>query len=275
MGGGDRGHNQGVSRYQKSIRDNVRQLLASRSIRWSDLLTVTEAGSTAHGISVGFDDLDFTVVRIEPFEELVVGDDRTQSQMIRTKPEGERSEPGDIDLNVYTLRRFTRLAANGNPSILMILFAPEELRMIDDSFPATRLSEVTLSKRAGEAYLGYLRKQLEKWQGKASMGTSRPELMEAHGYDTKFAAHAIRLGIQGVEYLNTGRISLPMAEPIASEIRLLRAGQMPEAEALAWVRTVERDLIKAHEASKLPERADPAQVKAFLVEEYGKRSATI
>jgi hypothetical protein len=157
----------------------------------------------------------------------------------------------------------------------MILFAPEELRMIDDSFPATRLSEVTLSKRAGEAYLGYLRKQLEKWQGKASMGTSRPELMEAHGYDTKFAAHAIRLGIQGVEYLNTGRISLPMAEPIASEIRLLRAGQMPEAEALAWVRTVERDLIKAHEASKLPERADPAQVKAFLVEEYGKRSATI
>jgi hypothetical protein len=194
--------------------------------------------------------------------------------MIRTKPAGQRSEPGDVDLNVYTLRMFTRLAANGNPSILMILFAPEEMRMLDRSFPAARLADVTRTKRAGEAYLGYLRKQLEKWQGKASMGTSRPELVEAHGYDTKFAAHAIRLGIQGVEYLNTGQISLPMVEPVAAKIRSLRAGQMSEDEALAWVRTVERDLIKAHEASRLPERADLGQIKAFLVEEYKKRLAT-
>lgn len=246
-------------------------MLVSRSIGWSEVLTVTEAGSTAHGISVGLDDLDFTVVRIESFDELVVGDSRAQSQMIRTKPEGERSQPGDIDLNVYTLRKFTWLAANGNPSVLMILFAPKEMRILDRSFPAERLADVTRTKRAGEAYLGYLRKQLDKWQGNVTMGISRPELVEAHGFDTKFAAHAIRLGIQGVEYLNTGQISLPMTEPTASKIRSLRAGQMSEDEALAWVRTVEADLITAHQTSQLPERADPAVVRGFLVGEYSRR----
>jgi len=260
-----------VSRYPNEIRDMVRHLLEARSIDWSDVLTIREAGSTAHGISVGLDDLDFTVVRIESFEELVVSVDRAQSQMIRTKPEGERSEPGDIDLNVYTLRRFTRLAAKGNPSILMILFAPDEMKMLDRSFPATRLIEVTRTRRAGDAYLGYLHKQLDKWRGKISAGTNRPELVASHGYDTKFAAHAVRLGIQGVEYLSTGRISLPMEEPVAAKIRSLRAGEIPEVEALAWVHKVEKDLINAHATSKLPESADMDKVQAFLIDEYRQR----
>lgn len=85
-----------MSSYPDSVCDRVRKLPESRSIRWSDVLTVTEAGSTAHGISVGLDDLDFAVVRIESSHERVVGDLRAQSQTIRTKPEGKRSEPGDI-----------------------------------------------------------------------------------------------------------------------------------------------------------------------------------
>lgn len=257
------------------IRRQVGELLASRSIGWSDVLTITEAGSTAHGISVGLDDLDFTVVRIESFDELIVGQTRAQSQMIRSKPEGKRSEPGDIDLNVYTLRRFTKLAANGNPSILMTLFAPDEMRMVNNDFPGKRLAEVTRTKRAGEAYLGYLRKQVEKWQGRRAMGVSRPELVEAHGFDTKFAAHAVRLGIQGVEYLTTGRISLPMSEKFAAKIRSLRAGQMSEADALTRVEKVESDLIAAHDASPLPERADSDRVDAFLVDEYRSRLGAI
>lgn len=43
--------------------------------------------------------------------------------------------------------------------------------------------------------------------------TNRPELVAEHGYDTKFAMHALRLGAQGVELLTTGRITLPVPVP--------------------------------------------------------------
>jgi hypothetical protein len=50
--------------------------------------------------------------------------------------------PGDTDRTLYSLRRFLRLAASGNPSIMMSLWAPvrhitsagEELRALGDAF---------------------------------------------------------------------------------------------------------------------------------------------
>jgi len=45
--------------------------------------------------------------------------------------------------------------------------------------------------------------------------TSRPELEAEHGFDAKFAMHMIRLGIQGIEYMESGKTTLPLADPIA------------------------------------------------------------
>ena len=36
----------------------------------------------------------------------------------RTQPEGVRSGPGDLDLIVYSLRKWMRLALTGNPTVL-------------------------------------------------------------------------------------------------------------------------------------------------------------
>lgn len=76
---------------------------------------------------------------------------------------------------------------------------------------------------------------------------NRPELIAAHGFDTKYAAHAVRLGMQGVEYLSTGRIQLPMRESDAAEIRVLRRGDMAEADALAWAEQLRDELAVAAE----------------------------
>jgi hypothetical protein len=49
------------------------------------------------------------------------------------------------------------------------------------------------------------------------MGERHPtrtrERSREHGYDTKYAMHALRIGYQGIELLATGRITLPMADP--------------------------------------------------------------
>ncbi len=70
-----------------------------------------------------------------------------------------------------------------------------------------------VSTLAAARFIGYLRSQEAAMTGEVGAHTNRPELVAAHGYDTKFAMHALRLGAQGVELLTTGRITLPVPEP--------------------------------------------------------------
>jgi RNA repair pathway DNA polymerase beta family len=70
-----------------------------------------------------------------------------------------------------------------------------------------------VSRLAAGRYLGYLRAQKAAMTGLAGAHTNRPELVAVHGYDTKYAMHALQVGLQGVELLTTGRITLPVPEP--------------------------------------------------------------
>lgn len=244
-------------------------LLGNRSVHWNDVVLCAEVGSTAHGINIGEqDDTDYTVVRMEPWREFVNFATKRQSMMIRTQPEGVRSRFGDIDLNVYTLRKFGHLATSGNPSILGALFSPSTLKRapwID------RLSGIAASKAAGTAFLGYMRQQMERWQGtRGQKNVSRPELVEAYGFDTKYAAHIIRLGYQGIEYLGTGRLTLPIPEPLAGEIRALRTGEVPEQAALDWAAEAEDQLKRSVDRSPLPESPGWAALEAWLDGQYGR-----
>ena len=99
-------------------------------------------------------------------------------------------------------------------------------------------------------------------------GVNRPELVEAHGYDTKYAMHAVRLGYQGVELLETGRVTLPMPEPDRSRVMAVRTGERSYEEAVAEVDEVERRLAAALERTTLPDRPDRAAVDAYLVDAY-------
>lgn len=64
-------------------------------------------------------------VCIEP-PEYVIGLQRFEQYIYRTQPEGVRSGPGDLDLIVYSLRKWLRLALAGNPTILLPLFVPTD-----------------------------------------------------------------------------------------------------------------------------------------------------
>lgn len=249
--------------------DRVRGLLESKSIPYDSVIRIVEVGSTAHGISnpeTG-DDFDYTVVRLESIAELVIGEPSAQSMMIRTQPEGQRSRAGDIDLNVFTLRRFARLAANSNPSILAAIFSP----FVHKGGPVDfeELGWIVASRRAGEAFLGYMRHNIERWVGtRGQKDTNRPELVEAYGFDTKYAAHTIRLGIQGIEYMREGRFSMPLRKDLANEIISLRTGGMSEDEALRWARGLEEDLRSAIKRSPLPPSKGGISVDNFLLQAY-------
>jgi len=249
----------------------VKDLLARRGVDLkTEVVLGAEVGSTIHGIAVADqDDLDMTIVRIENFYELVNGPAKQQSMMIRTQPDGHRSRMGDIDLNVYTLRKFAGLAAKGNPSILTALFSPNPWRGNFQWIDWDELIAFTASRRAGAAFLGYMKQQQERWAGKRGQkNVNRPELVDAYGFDTKYAGHVIRLGLQGIEYMQSGKITLPMSKTPAEAIKNLRTGGIDESDALMWAAEVEDELKAAVDSSTLPSHPNLYGVHGWTTRVY-------
>jgi hypothetical protein len=183
----------------------------------ANTILLVEVGSTAHGTGIpGGEDHDELGVVVESPDEVVGLDEHGfTTVMQRTQPEGSRSGPGDIDRTLHSLRRFVRLAASGNPSILMTFWAPiehitpegEELRALGDAFVGAHVIP---------RYRGYMQAQAMRLLGLrggghgSRGGGGRVELIEAFGYDTKYAMHCARLGFQCLELLETGRLNLPI-----------------------------------------------------------------
>jgi predicted nucleotidyltransferase len=226
-------------------------------------------GSTVHGLHLeAQDDRDEMGVAIEP-PDRVVGLERWEHHVERTQPEGVRSGPGDLDLVVYSARKFCRLACRGNPTVLLLLFTFERQVETELGAELRALAPAFLSRQVGDRYHGYLRTQKERLIGsRGQRRVNRPELIEAHGFDTKYAMHVLRLAVQGREMLETGRLELPIGEPERSRIRAVREGQVSYEESVAWIEQAERDLARAHERSRLPDAPDRARVDAWLVEAY-------
>jgi predicted nucleotidyltransferase len=237
-------------------------------------------GSTVHGLHHGDqDDRDEMAIFLEP-PEFLVGLRLARSgsswgpfehYVERTQPEGARSGPGDLDLVAYSLRKWLRLALAGNPTVLLLLFSPAESLVICTERGASlrSLAPAIVSRKAGPRFVGYMRTQKERLIGtRGQRRVNRPELLEAHGFDTKYAMHVARLGLQGIELLSTGRLTLPMTEPDRSRVMAIRRGDVPLEEALTEIDKIEHLLHEAVEASPLRAEPDYERVDAFLVESY-------
>jgi len=238
-------------------------------------------GSTIHGLHHGGqDDRDEMAVYVEP-PEFILGLARARGirgglygfehYVERTQPEGVRSGPGDLDLVAYSLRKYVRLVLKGHPTILLPLFAQGEFVLVETELGTElrALRPKLLSKLAGRGYLGYLHGQKERLLGsRGQKRVNRPELVEAHGFDTKYAMHAARLGYQGLELLETGELTLPMPEPERSRVMAIRTGERTFAEALAEIDEVEARLAEALQRTPLPDRPDRTAVDRFLTDAY-------
>ena len=230
-----------------------------------------EVGSTVHGIGVaGTDDRDELGVCIEP-TEYVIGLRHFEQHVHRSKPQGVRSEHGDLDLTIYSLRKFCSLALKGNPSILLLFNVPDSKCMVleDIGRELRDLAWAFASRRAGAAFLGYMQQQRQRLMGeRGQMNVKRPELIEKYGWDVKYGSHIIRLGFQGNDYMNTGSFPIPMPEEQRDYILDVRQGRIPENDVLTFAGELEQDLKDAIDGTMLPEKPDYSAVNEFLIEAY-------
>lgn len=237
-------------------------------------------GSTIHGLSVaGTDDLDLYGICIEPPESVLSMNQPFGQHVFRTQPEGHPSGPGDVDLTCYSLRKYLKLAADGNPTILNVLFVPPEFRHIDSKL-ADELRELLpliISKEAGKKYLGYMRSHRDRLlglKGQKRTGYTRrlkyQSKPDANGdvFDQKYAMHLCRIAVQGVECLTTGKITFPVPEPERHMLMEIRTGKWTLQEIVAWSEVLDKELQAAVENTSLPEHPDRSALNAWLVEKY-------
>jgi hypothetical protein len=269
--------------------DHVHASEAARRIAEDGLILRVQVGSGVHGTSVvGQDDRDEMGICLEP-PEFVTGLARvpagTGSSDEEDRPDtvafeqyerhtawnrdgglANRSGAGDLDVIVYSARKWARLALAGNPTVLLLLFVPDEEVVFRSEAGAELVASADrfVSRLAGRRFLGYLQSQKAAMTGEAAAHTNRPELVAEHGYDTKYAMHALRLGYQGVELLTTGRITLPVPEPQLSFLRSVRRGEVPLAETLAALREAEDALVRLQDSPHVPIEPDRAWVDAWL-----------
>ena len=235
----------------------------------NNVVLQTLVGSTAHGTGLpGHEDTDLMGVAIEP-REYVIGLQKFENYIYRTAGEGQKSGPNDTDLTIYSLRKWARLACAGNPSVLIMLFSPD--RQIEVEPYATTIRESApyyVSKECGKRFLGYMESQRAKFMGEKHNRVQRPELVAEHGYDTKFAMHMLRLGYQGAELLDAGRISLPMVDAERDLLLSVRHGEISAEDVLAHSYEIEEELVKAIARDDVPEHGDRAAVDAMLINLY-------
>jgi predicted nucleotidyltransferase len=237
-------------------------------------------GSTVHGLHQGDqDDRDEMAIFLEP-PQFLVGLQLVKSgnswgsfehYVQRTQPEGARSGPGDLDLVAYSLRKWLRLAVSGNPTVLLLLFSPSDSLVVctERGAKLRELAPAIVSRKAGPRFVGYMRAQKERLVGtRGQRRVNRPELIDAHGFDTKYAMHVARLGLQGIELLTTGHLTLPMAEPERSRVMSIRRGDVPLDEAIVEIEEIERRLEAAVEDSSLRDEPDYERVDGFLIDSY-------
>ena len=137
-------------------------------------------GSELHGAKVhGTDDLDIYGVYIEP-PEMVLGLESLAHFVWSTAGNGRRNGPNDVDVTLYSLKKWAGLASKGNPTALHFLFA-EGVAQNPIWAEIVKNKRVFLSRACAKQFLGVCRRPAqahEREEGTRKKGATVRERRE-------------------------------------------------------------------------------------------------
>ncbi len=231
-------------------------------------------GSELHGAKVhGTDDLDIYGVYVEP-PEFVVGLESLPHFVWSTAGDDRRNGPSDVDVTLFSLKKWAALACKGNPTALHFLFAKNATRSPLWSL-VTSGKNLFLARSCAKQFLGFADDQLKRMTGHKGRGEKgqRPEIEKEFGYDVKAAMHTLRLLYECQELLSTGNITMPRPE---SELLIrVRTGKYSVGKVVAMADKLTAACEEATKSSKLPERVDRLAVSRLVADCYRRAWADV
>lgn len=232
------------------------------------LIHIFIGGSELHGAKVGAtDDLDLYGLFIDP-PASELGIDPREHFVWSTASDARRNGPDDVDVTLYSLRRWAALAAKGNATALHFLFADATASSLPVWQAIQARSDAFLSKKSAEQFLGFAENQRKRINGEKGQGAKgqRPEYICAFGYDTKAAMHCLRLLFECIELMREGRITLP--RPERDLLIEVRQGAWTLERFLREAAALEKEARSCAEATRLPDGVDRPAISRIVAQAH-------
>lgn len=260
---------------------------ALRPPRWlpGNVQYETIMGSVAYGVSSDTSDVDIYGWAIPPRDDLFphlrgeipgFGTPLRRFEVFQEHHVDDRDARAGhgrrYDLTIFGIVRFFHLAMECNPNVIDSLFTPANC-VVHCTRVGTLVREqrrLFLHKGAWPKFKGYAYSQLHKLGSKTPQG-KRAELVERHGYDTKFGYHVVRLITEVEQILLEGDIDLQRHN---DQLKAIRRGEWTEERLRQWFSDKESHLERLYLESTLPATPDQGRIKALLMqcleEHYGR-----
>lgn len=244
---------------------------ALKDISWlknPEAILVGWRGSIAHGMYVpqnnpnSIDDKDILSV-VVPGIEYYFGLKEWGSKGVKELMRDEWDCVG------YEIKKFVSLLTKGNPNVLGMLWLERNdyLSISEAGQYLIDNRNLFVSRQAYHSFIGYAHGQLHRMTHQAFegyMGEKRKALVEKFGYDTKNAAHLIRLLRMGIEFMVEGVLHVKRQD--ASQLLEIKRGEW----TLERVKTeADRLFVLAEESyirSNIPVHVDKEAIDKLLIE---------
>jgi len=224
-------------------------------------------GSVAHGMYVpdsdplSIDDKDLMGVYIGPIEQYY-------GLKALWKPKPWEKMLREWDVVCYELRQYVYLLLKSNPNVMALLWLDPKHYTVITSAGQQLIDNRHLfaSKHAYRSFTGYAHGQLHKMTHHAFegyMGEKRKRLVEQFGYDTKNAAHLIRLLRMGIEFLTDGALYVERHD--AQQLLEIKRGEWSLEQVKTEATRLFAQTEEAYMHSALPETPDAIQAEQLLV----------
>lgn len=174
------------------------------------------------------------------------------------------------DIVIYEARKMIGLLAQGNPNVLSLLWLSPNLyiKIADAGQILLDNRDAFVGRHVYKPFVGYATQQLYKMEHHGYhgyMGEKRKALVDKHGYDTKNAAHLVRLLRMGIEFLRDGELNVDRGGYDAQELLAIKHGEWTLDRVKDEAERLFRRAEEVMDRSKLPARPDWERVNKLCV----------
>lgn len=217
------------------------------------------SGSYAHGTNLPTSDKDIRGICVPPIDYYFGLKEFEQYE--------SKKESKENDIVIFGFKKYLNLAMKGNLSALNFLFCRKKEILYCDKWGQQLINnrELFLSHNVIDCILGYTKSQLHRMKNGSGRCGARKDIVDEHGFDTKFAYHAVLITDTAVELLKSGTYHVYRPDKEQKKLKDIRTGKFKYEEVMSMI---EQNLtvIKTLEAvSRLPKHPDGNKINAFCV----------
>lgn len=224
-------------------------------------------GSIAYGASLDASDVDVNAISTPPLDIIYPNRTGYISGFGDAPPHFHNFQQHHIDFNgsqydatVYGIVRTFQLASECNPNILDMLWVADDCVLYSDVVGdyIREHRKLFLHKGAFHRFRGYAHAQVKRLHT-----STRTDLIEKFGYDTKSSYHILRLALQCKQILEEGDMDISRNGEL---LKAIRRGEWTLDELMEEFKNIEVELTELYASSSLQAYPNMKKLRDVLLD---------